>query len=82
MKAYIRYIGILDNSNNIHGLSLDEGLNIITGRSSTGKSALINIFDYCMGATRNNVPHGIISNNAKLYFLVLNVNDKFIGCSV
>lgn len=78
MKAYIRYIGILDNSNNIHGLSLDEGLNIITGRSSTGKSALINIFDYCMGATRNNVPHGIISNNAKLYFLVLNVNGKFI----
>lgn len=78
MKAYIKYIGILDNYNNIHGLSLDEGLNIITGRSSTGKSALINIFDYCMGATRNNVPHGIISNNAKLYFLVLNVNDKFI----
>lgn len=78
MRAYIKYIGILDNSNNIHGLSLDEGLNIITGRSSTGKSALINIFDYCMGATRNNIPHGIISNNAKLYFLVLNANDKFI----
>lgn len=31
-----------------------------------------------MGATRNNVPRGVISNNAKLYFLVLNVNDKFI----
>ena len=78
MRAYIKYIGILDNSNNIHGISLDEGLNIITGRSSTGKSAVINIFDYCMGATRNNVPRGVISNNAKLYFLVLNVNDKFI----
>lgn len=78
MRAYIKYIGILDNSNNIHGLSLDEGLNIITGRSSTGKSALINIFDYCMGATRNNIPRGIISNNANLYFLVLNVNDKYI----
>lgn len=78
MRAYIKYIGILDNYNNIHGLSLDEGLNIITGRSSTGKSALINIFDYCMGATRNNIPRGIISNNANLYFLVLNVNDKYI----
>lgn len=78
MRATIKHIGILDNSNNIHGISLDEGLNIITGRSSTGKSAVINIFDYCMGATRNNVPHGVISNNAKLYFLVLNVNDKFI----
>lgn len=79
MKAYIKHIGILDNSNNIHGLSLDAGLNIITGRSSTGKSAIINIFDYCMGATRNNIPHGIISNSAKLYFLVLCVNDKFIA---
>lgn len=78
MKAYIKYIGILDNSNNIHGLSLDEGLNIITGRSSTGKSAVINIFDYCMGATRNNVPHGIISNSAKLYFLIFCINDKFM----
>lgn len=78
MRAYIKYIGILDNSNNIHGLSLDEGLNIITGRSSTGKSAVINIFDYCMGATRNNVPHGIISNSAKLYFLVFCINDKYM----
>lgn len=78
MRASIKYIGILDNLNNVHGLSLDEGLNIITGRSSTGKSAVINIFDYCMGATRNNIPHGIISNSAKLYFLVLCVNDKFI----
>lgn len=78
MRVYIKYIGILDKSNNIHGLSLDEGLNIITGRSSTGKSAIINIFDYCMGAKRNNIPRGVISTSAKLYFLVLNVNNKFI----
>lgn len=78
MRAYIKYIGILDHSNNIHGLSLDEGLNIITGRSSTGKSAVINIFDYCMGATRNNVPHGVISNTAKIYFLVFCINDKYM----
>lgn len=78
MRAYIKYIGILDNWNNVHGLSLDEGLNIITGRSSTGKSAVITIFDYCMGATRNNVPRGIISNSAKLYFLVLCINEKYM----
>ena len=78
MRAYIKQIGILDNLNNIHGVSLDEGLNIITGRSSTGKSAIINIFDYCMGATRNNVPHGVISNSAKLYFLVFCINNKYV----
>ena len=78
MRAYIKQIGIIDNLNNIHGVSLDEGLNIITGRSSTGKSAIINIFDYCMGATRNNVPHGVISNSAKLYFLVFCINNKYV----
>lgn len=78
MKAYIKYIGILDNSGNIHGLTLDRGLNIITGRSSTGKSAIINIFDYCMGAKINNIPHGVISNCARLYFLILGIENNYL----
>ena len=78
MKAFIKYIGVLDNNGNIHGLTLDKGLNIITGRSSTGKSAIINIFDYCMGAVVNNIPHGIISNSASLYFVVYNIDNKYI----
>lgn len=46
MRCYIRYIGVIDKGNNCHYISLEEGLNIITGRSSTGKSAIIEIFDY------------------------------------
>lgn len=42
-------------------LSLRPGqTNIITGRSATGKSALIEIVDYCLGSSDCNVPTGII----------------------
>ncbi|HHS9796923.1 TPA: hypothetical protein ACTW4K_005259, partial [Klebsiella quasipneumoniae subsp. similipneumoniae] len=37
-----------------------NGLNVITGRSSTGKSALSEIIEYCMGRSTFNVPEGII----------------------
>jgi DNA repair exonuclease SbcCD ATPase subunit len=42
-------------------LSLRPGeLNIITGSSKTGKTALIEIIDYCMGSSECNVPEGVI----------------------
>lgn len=42
-------------------LSLKPGrLNIITGASKTGKTALIEIIDYCLGASECGVPEGII----------------------
>lgn len=34
--------------------------NIITGKSATGKSALIEIVDYCLGRKECNVPEGVI----------------------
>jgi hypothetical protein len=37
-----------------------NGLNVITGRSSTGKSALSDIIEYCMGQSDCNVPEGVI----------------------
>ena len=42
-------------------LSLSIGqLNIITGASKTGKTALIEIIDYCLGSTECRIPEGII----------------------
>lgn len=42
-------------------LSLRSGnVNIITGASKTGKSALVDIVDYCFGARECNVPEGPI----------------------
>jgi len=37
-------------------------VNVITGASKTGKSALIDIVDYCLGSDECRVPEGIIRN--------------------
>ena len=70
MRSYIKYLGIIDKLGNSHYISLKEGLNIITGRSSTGKSAIIELFDYCTGNSENTIPEGVITDNADLYLLL------------
>jgi hypothetical protein len=47
-----------------------NGLNIITGRSSTGKSALSEIVEYCMGRSSFNVPEGIIRDKVAWFAVV------------
>ena len=47
-----------------------DGLNVITGRSSTGKSALSEIVEYCMGRSSFNVPEGIIRDKVAWFIVV------------
>jgi len=47
-----------------------SGLNIITGRSSTGKSALSEIIEYCMGRSTFNVPEGIIRDKVAWFSVI------------
>jgi len=47
-----------------------EGLNVITGRSSTGKSALSEIIEYCMGRSSFNVPEGIIRDKVSWFAVI------------
>jgi hypothetical protein len=46
------------------------GLNIITGRSSTGKSAISEIVEYCMGQSDFNIPEGVIRDKVSWYCVV------------
>lgn len=78
MKSYIKYIGVVDKSNKIHHVEFGSGVNVITGKSSTGKSAMIEIFDYCFGSSEFTIPSGIITDNADIYFMVLAIKDTFI----
>jgi hypothetical protein len=75
MNSYIRYLGLLDNAGNCHYVDFKAGVNIITGRSSTGKSAIIEIFDYCFGNGENTIPDGVITENSNLYFVVISIKD-------
>lgn len=55
---------------------LKEGsVNVITGASKTGKSALIDIVDYCFGAGECRVPVGIIRRAVSWFGLRLKLRD-------
>jgi uncharacterized protein DUF3732 len=56
-------------------LSLNAGrVNIITGASKTGKSALIDIVDYCFGASKCKVPEGPIQRSVSWFGLRLQLD--------
>ena len=76
MFTRIEFIGLIDKKGNVHGVALRPGLNLITGRSATGKSSVIEIFDYCMGESQNTIPAGVISDNAEVYLLLLEIGIK------
>lgn len=52
-----------------------EKVNIITGESHKGKSALVHIIDYCLGSDKCTIPVGIIRDKT-LWFAVHFLSDK------
>jgi hypothetical protein len=78
MRSYVAKIGLFDKGGNEHSVELQPGVNVITGRSSTGKSALMEIFDYCFGSSEETIPDGIITDNADIYFVILSIKEAFL----
>ncbi|GIA51097.1 ATPase [Vibrio cholerae] len=76
MKTLIHEIGVIDQQGLKHPVNFQAGLNVVTGKSSTGKSALIEIFDYCFGSDENTIPKGVITNSAAIYYVALAVNEQ------
>lgn len=78
MKTRIHEIGVIDKFGQKHPVFFKDGLNVVTGKSSTGKSALIEIFDYCFGSSEYTVPVGVITENADIYYVCLQVNEQHV----
>lgn len=78
MKAHVISIGMVDKIDKVHYVEFGLGVNIITGKSSTGKSAILEIFDYCMGSSENNIPHGKITQHGTWFFTILSLNLKYL----
>lgn len=78
MKTAINEIGVIDKQGVKHKVKFKDGLNIVTGKSSTGKSAIIEIFDYCFGSDENTIPKGIITDVADIYYTSLNIDQQHI----
>jgi DNA repair ATPase RecN len=72
MTFQIQAIHLFNDEGSIRTIEfrLNE-LNIITGRSGTGKTSLIDIIQYCLGASEFTVPSGVIRNKVATYALEL-----------
>jgi hypothetical protein len=78
MRTTIKQVAIFSGKGEKRHIPFDEGLNIITGDSKTGKSALIEIIDYCMFSSRSSIPKGKITDFASLFVVVFQVDEIFI----
>ncbi|MEH1898430.1 MAG: DUF3732 domain-containing protein [Nostoc sp.] len=50
-------------------------VNIITGKSSRGKSALLEIVDYCLGGKESGIPDGVIQDKVAWYAVLFQINE-------
>ncbi|HMR89485.1 MAG TPA: DUF3732 domain-containing protein [Saprospiraceae bacterium] len=78
MQASITHIFLFKKNEESRILKFDEGLNIISGDSKTGKSAIIEIIDYCLFSSRSTIPKGIITDWTDLYCINFKVKDKHL----
>lgn len=76
MQASISHIFLFNSKEEVRTLEFSDGLNIITGDSKTGKSAVIEIVDYCLFASRSTIPVGIITDWAELYCIIFKIEEK------
>lgn len=76
MSIQILDIVLYSHHGESRALSLKPGeVNVITGASKTGKSALIDIVDYCLGSGSCRVPDGIIRRSVSWFGLRLKIGD-------
>ncbi len=75
MKSYVKAIIIFNENGEKRIVPLKQGVNIITGESKTGKSALVEIMDYCLCSTRCTIPKGKITEFSFLYVLVMAISE-------
>ncbi len=54
----------------------DKQVNILTGASQTGKSAIIPIIDYCLGSNECTIPVGIIRNACEWFGILVDLEDE------
>jgi len=56
----------------------EDKINIITGYSQRGKSAIIDIIDYCLGSGECNIPVGTIRNTVEVFALYVKYNNEYL----
>jgi hypothetical protein len=77
MTLTLKSIVLYSHQGDVRVLPFKSGsLNIITGESKTGKSAIIDIIDYCLGRGHCNVAEGVIRRSVSWFALdIVNGED-------
>ena len=79
MSFQIKKIVLYNHKGNKRELEFDLGkVNIISGQSGTGKSAIIDIVDYCLGRSTFNIFEGVNRGIVSWYSVLLQNNDEQI----
>ena len=79
MKFYIDKLLLWLKDGNLRTLEFEnDKVNIITGNSKTGKTAILEIIDYCLCGSRETVviSQEHIGENVKWYGIRFGINDK------
>lgn len=66
----------LNNGTKRELIFLPNKINVITGDSSTGKTAVLEIIDYCLFSNRPKISQSIINENVTWYGIKFVINDK------
>lgn len=76
MSMQIAKIVLYSHRGEIREVSFRLGaMNILTGASKTGKSAIIDIIDYCTGRSECNVAAGVIRKHVSWYAIVFQLGE-------
>ncbi|WP_139957373.1 DUF3732 domain-containing protein [Flavicella sediminum] len=81
MQLYIKNIILYPKNHKFSPKILtfkEDKINIITGYSQRGKSAIIDIIDYCLASSDCDIPIGTIRNKVEVFALYLKFNDEYI----
>lgn len=79
MSLQIAKIILYSREGKVRELKFNPGkLNVLTGASKTGKSAIIDIVDYCTGRSECNVAEGVIRRYVGWYAVLFQLNGSQI----
>nr|WP_315241829.1 DUF3732 domain-containing protein [uncultured Albidiferax sp.] len=77
MKFAIDTITLWSKDNEMRQLHFKrDKINVLTGGSHRGKSAILDIFDYCFLGSKHKIPNSIINENTSWYGITFAINSK------
>lgn len=81
MRLYIKNIILYPRNRSLSPRIIsfkEDKINIITGNSQKGKSAIIDIIDYCLGSGECNIPVGTIRDSVEVFALYLKLGEEYL----